>query len=87
MKLVFVLGWFCLCLYLVQRVDDNPLVPVKYRSTIQVASLFVGPLIFLGLRLLDSAGSGKLGGIVDEGGRQAKEPPRGGERPGERSIG
>ncbi len=61
-KLVFVLGWFCLCLYLVQRVDDNPLVPVKYRSTIQVASLFVGPLIFLGLRLLDSAGSGMLGG-------------------------
>ncbi len=61
-KLVFVLGWFCFCLYLVQRVDDNPLVPVKYRSTVQVASLLVGPLIFMGLRLMDATRSGKLGG-------------------------
>ena len=47
-KLVFLLGWVYLSLYLVQRVEDSPLVPSQYRSILHVVTLFVGPLVFLG---------------------------------------
>ncbi len=65
-KLIFFLGWVYLCLYLVQRVEDSPLVPGKYKSALHVATLFVGPLVFLGLVVLDAKNSsGDEGSLSD----------------------
>ena len=53
-RVFFLLGWVYLCLHLVQRVEVSPLVPNKYKSLLHVVTLFVGPLVFLGLVLADS---------------------------------
>ncbi len=60
-KLILLLGWFYLCLYLVQRVEDTPLVPARYKSVLMVVSLLFGPLVFLGLVLADTQRSGQQG--------------------------
>ena len=60
-KLIFLLGWVYLCLYLVQRVDDSPLVPSRYKSILYVVTLFAGPLVFLGLVLADTKKSAQQG--------------------------
>jgi general secretion pathway protein E len=65
-KLIFLLGWVYLCLYLVQRVDDTPLVPGRYKSLLHVVTLFFGPLVFLGLVVADTKGSGKQGGSLTD---------------------
>ena len=51
------LGWVYLCLYLVQRVEDSPLVPTRYKSFLYVITLFAGPLVFLALILADTKNS------------------------------
>lgn len=56
-KIILLLGWVYLCLYLVQRVEDSPLVPAKYRPILLVASLFAGPLVFFALVLFDTTNS------------------------------
>jgi type II secretory ATPase GspE/PulE/Tfp pilus assembly ATPase PilB-like protein len=58
-KLLLLLGWFYLCLYLVRRLEDTPLVPPRYRAVLSVISLFVGPFVFLGLILADTKSTGK----------------------------
>ncbi len=60
-KLIFLLGWVYLSLYLVQRVEDSPLVPGQYRSILHVVTLFVGPLVFLVLVLIDAKNSKEPG--------------------------
>jgi len=56
---VALLGWFLASLYLSQRAEDSPLVPEAYRSAVQVASLWAGPLIFFLLILADTKKAGK----------------------------
>jgi type II secretory ATPase GspE/PulE/Tfp pilus assembly ATPase PilB-like protein len=53
-KLILLLAWFYLCLYLVQRLEHMPLVPARYRALFSVISLFAGPLVFFGLVLADT---------------------------------
>ncbi|MCE5186524.1 MAG: GspE/PulE family protein [Planctomycetaceae bacterium] len=43
-KTIFFIGWFYLCLYSVQRSDNSPLIPDKYRYASNVAALMIGPL-------------------------------------------
>lgn len=65
-KLVFLLGWFFACLYLVQRVEDSPLVPAEYRAMLHVVTLFLGPLVFLALVVMDTQQPGsRSGNFVD----------------------
>ena len=52
-SLILLVGWVNLCLYLVRRVEDTPLAPDKYRSILQVVTLFAGPLVFLMLVAVD----------------------------------
>jgi type II secretory ATPase GspE/PulE/Tfp pilus assembly ATPase PilB-like protein len=52
-SLILLVGWVNLCLYLVRRVEDTPLAPDKYRSVLQVITLFAGPLVFLMLVAVD----------------------------------
>ncbi|MEN6557363.1 MAG: GspE/PulE family protein, partial [Thermoguttaceae bacterium] len=59
--LVVVVGWVLACLHLARQAEDSPLVPNSYRSTIQVASLWLGPAIFLALVLADTKKTGKTG--------------------------
>jgi len=61
-RLVFLLGWVYLCLYLVQRLEDTPLAPARYKPLLYVITLFFGPLVFLGLIVADAQKSGKRGG-------------------------
>ena len=61
LKLLFLLGWVYLCLYLVQRVEGSPLVPSRYKSVLLVVSLFAGPVVFLVLVLMDTQESGQPG--------------------------
>jgi general secretion pathway protein E len=60
-KLILLLAWVYLCLYLVQRVEDSPLVPSRYRPMLYVVTLFAGPLVFLGLVLADTKNSAQQG--------------------------
>jgi len=54
-KLVFLIIWFYLCLYLIQRIQFSPLVPKKYRSISYIISLVAGPILFLILLIIDTA--------------------------------
>ncbi len=60
-KLILLMAWVYLCLYLVQRVDDSPLVPSRYKSILYVVTLFAGPLVFLVLVLSDTQKSARQG--------------------------
>jgi general secretion pathway protein E len=61
LKLILLLGWVYLCLYLVRRIEDTPLVPSRYRPILCVVTLFAGPLVFLALVLMDTKKSGEPG--------------------------
>ncbi len=52
-RVVLLCAWVYLCLHLSQQVETSPLVPRPYKPLVQVLSLFLGPLIFLGLVLSD----------------------------------
>lgn len=52
-KLVVLVGWVYLCLYFVQCVDYSLLVPKNYKSTVKIGSLFVGPILFFALLIVD----------------------------------
>src|SRR5512133_2183623 len=54
-KLIFLIGWFYLCMYFVQRANFSPLVPKSYRTIANVVTLFTGPLLLLTLFLVDTA--------------------------------
>jgi len=44
-KLALLIGWVYLCLYFVQRVQFSPLVPKNWKTTANIATLFVGPIL------------------------------------------
>jgi type II secretory ATPase GspE/PulE/Tfp pilus assembly ATPase PilB-like protein len=52
-KVVFLVGWFCLCLYSVKRSDDSPLVTDQYRYLSNLGALIVGPLALFVLFVAD----------------------------------
>ncbi len=52
-KLVVLCGWVYLCLYFVQRVQFSLLVPKKYKTIAKIAALFVGPVLFFVLLIVD----------------------------------
>ena len=54
-KLVLLIAWVYLCLYVVQRLQFSSLVPENRRSIAAVIALFVGPLLLLVLLSLDVA--------------------------------
>jgi general secretion pathway protein E len=53
-KLVLLVGWVYLCLYMVQRSNFSPLVPLNYRTLANVVTLFTGPFLLLTLFLIDT---------------------------------
>ncbi|MFC1677555.1 GspE/PulE family protein [Planctomycetota bacterium] len=52
-KLILLVVWFYLCLYIVQRFQFNPLVPKNTRSIFNLTAVFAGPIILLLLVILD----------------------------------
>jgi type II secretory ATPase GspE/PulE/Tfp pilus assembly ATPase PilB-like protein len=54
-RLVLLVGWVYLCLYLVQRAYFSPLVPKNYKTLANVVTLFTGPFLLLVLFMLDTA--------------------------------
>jgi len=52
-KLVLLCGWVYLCLYFVQRVQFSLLVPNKHKTIAKIAALFVGPVLFFVLLIVD----------------------------------
>ena len=54
-KLIFLIIWFYLCLYFIQRIQFSPLVPKKYKSISYIISLVAGPLLFLVLVIVATA--------------------------------
>jgi general secretion pathway protein E len=52
-KLAVLCGWVYLCLYFVQRVQYSLLVPPKYKTIAKLAALFVGPILFFVLLIVD----------------------------------
>ena len=54
-RLVLLVGWVYLCLYLVQRAYFSPLVPKNYKTLANVVTLFTGPFLLLILFILDTA--------------------------------
>ena len=73
-KLVLVVGWFYLCLYLVQRVEASDEVPPQFKGLVEFATLILGPLVFLvpalvNRKVMDAAASkGVVGGAVSRAG-------------------
>jgi general secretion pathway protein E len=53
-RLLLLVAWFYLCVYLVQRVNFSPLVPKDYRIYANVLTLFTGPLLIVTLFLIDT---------------------------------
>ncbi len=61
-KLALLIGWVYLCLYFVQRVQFSPLVPKNWKTTANIATLFVGPIllfVLLIIYLIRSTSSGE----------------------------
>ena len=54
-RLVLLVGWVYLCVYLVQRVYFSPLVPKNYKTMANAVTLFTGPLLLLTLFVIDAA--------------------------------
>ncbi|MBN1509916.1 MAG: type II/IV secretion system protein [Sedimentisphaerales bacterium] len=54
-RLLLLVAWFYLCVYLVQRVNFSPLVPKDYRVYANVLTLFTGPVLLVTLFLIDTA--------------------------------
>jgi type II secretory ATPase GspE/PulE/Tfp pilus assembly ATPase PilB-like protein len=55
LRLVLLIAWVYLCLYLVQRANFSPLVPKKYKTIANVVTLLTGPFLLLTLFLIDTA--------------------------------
>ncbi|HNS22895.1 MAG TPA: GspE/PulE family protein [Sedimentisphaerales bacterium] len=55
LRLVLLIAWVYLCLYLVQRSNFSPLVPKKYRTLANLVTLLTGPFLLLTLFLTDTA--------------------------------
>ena len=53
-KLVCLVVWVYLCLYFIQRVRFNPLVPQKYKSIAYIITLFTGPTLLFSLLIIDT---------------------------------
>lgn len=74
-KLVCLIAWIYLCLYLVQYFQFSPLVPKRYKSIAYIVGLFAGPILLLLLLTAEmirkSAESGD--GIVATVGQQVKD--------------
>jgi type II secretory ATPase GspE/PulE/Tfp pilus assembly ATPase PilB-like protein len=70
-RLILLVGWVYLCLYLVQRAYFSPLVPKNYKTLANVVTLFTGPFLLLILFVLDAAkksrGTGDSFGLVLKG--------------------
>ena len=52
-KLVVLCGWVYLCLYFVQQVQYSLLVPPKYKTIAKLSALFLGPILFFVLLIVD----------------------------------
>ncbi len=52
-KLVVLCGWVYLCFYFVQQVQYSLLVPPKYKTIAKLSALFVGPILFFVLLIVD----------------------------------
>ena len=52
-RLIFLVIWVYLCLYLVQQVQFSALVPEKYKSPAYIVTLLTGPLLLLILFIAD----------------------------------
>jgi len=53
-KLLCLIGWVYLCLYVVQRIQFSPLVPKNRKSIASVAGLLVGPILLFVLMIVDA---------------------------------
>ena len=54
-RLLLLVAWFYLCVYLVQRANFSPLVPKAYRIYANVLTLLTGPALLLTLFIIDTA--------------------------------
>ncbi len=52
-KLILLIGWVYLCLYLVQWVQFSPLVPKKYKAIASLVTLVTGPAVLVVLIVID----------------------------------
>ena len=54
-RLAFLILWFYLCMYLVQRFEFSPLISRKYRPIINVLMLLIGPFLLFALIITNAA--------------------------------
>jgi len=59
-RLISLVIWVYVCLYLIQHVQFSPLVPEKYKSIAYVITLLTGPLLLLILFLVDTAKKSRM---------------------------
>jgi len=52
-KLFILCGWVYLCFFFVQQVQYSLLVPPKYKTIAKLSALFVGPILFFALLIVD----------------------------------
>ena len=66
-KLLCLVVWIYLCLYLVQRFQFSPLVPKRYKTVAYVVGLVAGPILLLVLLVRDTIekASGNSDGLVE----------------------
>lgn len=54
LKLVLLVGWFCLCLYSVRRTYRSPLISDRFTDAACLVALFTGPLLLVVLFIVDT---------------------------------
>ncbi len=62
-RLAFLVFWFYLCMYLVQRFEFSPLISKKYRPFINILMLLAGPFVLLTLIIANAAQTMQQKGI------------------------
>ena len=63
-RVLLLMVWFYYCLYLVQYMEDHPIMPAKYKGWLNLLSLAFAPFVFFGVyvvRIVQKAEQEKLG--------------------------
>ncbi|MDD5134597.1 MAG: GspE/PulE family protein [Phycisphaerae bacterium] len=55
-RIAFLVFWFYLCMYVVQRFEFSPIVPKKLKASMNILMLFFGPLVLFVFIVAEAAG-------------------------------
>ena len=58
LRIVFLIFWFYLCMYLIQRFEFSPIIPKKLKAGMNVLMLIFGPFVLFVFIIAEAAQKG-----------------------------